>query len=53
VLLDGAPVARQIPARIQLPAGIFHVRAVEQGKTVKTREVQVKPLGTVQLAVRE
>ncbi|MFB3825529.1 MAG: caspase family protein [Bryobacteraceae bacterium] len=53
VLLDGIPIARQIPARLQVPAGAYQVRTVEQGKAVKERQVEVKPLGTVQLAVRE
>jgi len=53
VLLDGAPVSKEVPARLQVPAGRYQVRTVREGKVVGTREVEVKPLGTVQFAVEQ
>ncbi len=43
VILGSKQLARQLPARIRVPVGKYEIRAVDQGKKVSAREVEVLP----------
>jgi hypothetical protein len=53
VLLDGRVVSRQVPVKLQLPAGRYELRASREGKILNTQQVEVKPLTTVEISVEQ
>lgn len=53
VLLDGKAVAKALPARLRLPAGKYEFRAVREGKAFVTRDVEIRPMTTLEIAVEQ
>jgi tetratricopeptide (TPR) repeat protein len=53
VLLNGELVARQVPWKLQLPAGKYEIREVQGGKIVSRDEVEIKALDSLSFRVRQ
>jgi hypothetical protein len=52
VLLDGKVSARSLPHTLKVPAGKYTIKAIEAGKVLLERQVQVKPGEVVNLALK-
>jgi hypothetical protein len=50
VLLDGKPVSSALPAKLKIPAGKYEIRTVQEGKTLTSREIDVRAGTTVELS---
>jgi len=51
VLLDGKPASGQVPVKLRVPVGRYEIRAVREGKTVNTRQLEVRPASMIQVAL--
>jgi len=51
VVVDGKVMANQVPVKLEVPAGKYEIRTVEDGKVLAKQDVEVKPLSTVGMKV--
>jgi uncharacterized caspase-like protein len=52
VMLDGKTMARQLPFTLKVAAGKYQIRAIDHGKTLITRDVEVTAGATVDVSLK-
>ena len=52
VLLNGQTVAREVPARVQLPVGKYEIRTVDEGRILASQTVEVTTASVPTFTVR-